>query len=260
MVLYSDLILQVAKDHNFFLRSIEIRLSAYVESSLGVGYIFSCSSGNRCCASEPEIDANLRYCHCFLCSWEGKGNKVINLYQWSQKSDKHKTVSEFFLLIGKLDTMRIQISNNTKWFFAIYQMRPFKTSELAKWKRREKCLQVSFLLLFKKSFPDLLAKGKGQYRDSWFCCSQQHLKEESSLAKNLSLLYLYSSMWGSVFYLTFHCSCCNWSLRILQAGIKIIFSLNLQVARALSKIHHSSVSPILKYNNSPAHFEQRKAL
>lgn len=101
MVLYSDLILQVAKDHNIFLRSIEIRLSAYVESSLGVGYIFSCSSRNWCCASEAARASNLRYCHWFLCSWEGKGNRDINLYHWPQESDKHKTVSEFFLLIGK---------------------------------------------------------------------------------------------------------------------------------------------------------------
>lgn len=136
-------------------------------------------------------------------------------------------------------------------------MRQLKTNELAKWKRREKCLQVSFLLFFKKPFPDLLAKRKGQYTDSWFCCSQQHLKEESSLAKNLSLLYLYNSIWGSVFYLTFHCSCCN--LKPIGRYKNNIW-LYFQVAHALSKIHQSSASPILKYNNSPAHFEQRKAL
>lgn len=243
MVLYSDLILQAAKDHRFFFRLTEIRISAYVESSLGVGYIFSCSGGNRCYASEAEVDVNWRYCPWCLCSWEGKGSRYINLYQWSQESETHKTASEFFLLIGKLDTICIQISNNTKRFFTINQMRQFKANELAKWKRSKKCLQVSFLLFFKKHFPDLLAKRKGRYTDSWFCCSQQHLKEESSLAKNLSLLYLYSSMWGSVFYLTFHCSCCN----LKPIGwYKSNIWFYLQVAHVLSKIHQSSVSPILK--------------
>lgn len=45
-------------------------------------------------------------------------------------------------------------------------MRRFKTNELAKLERREKCLQVSFLLFFKKRFLDFLAKGKGQCTDS----------------------------------------------------------------------------------------------
>lgn len=104
IVIYWDLILQVAKDHKFSFGSIEMRLSAYVESSLVLGYFFSCSSGNRSCAPEAEIDIDLRCYHCFLCSCEGKGKREINLYQWSQESDKHKSLAEFFLLIGKLDT------------------------------------------------------------------------------------------------------------------------------------------------------------
>lgn len=55
------MILQVAKGYRLSLGSTEIRLSAYVEPSLAVGYFFSCPSGKKSRVPEAEIDIDLRW-------------------------------------------------------------------------------------------------------------------------------------------------------------------------------------------------------
>lgn len=80
-------------------------------------------------------------------------------------------------------------------------MSGLEKNEVAKWKTKGSTCKLVFLYFFQKSFPELSTKGKGQHTDLWFCCSQQHLKEESSLAKKNCTGYIYTAASGAACFL-----------------------------------------------------------